>query len=618
MWPPPPRRRPMRSDPIRVNDVSRATILSRALLAAALAIAPVAAARSQSPPPSSPSVVVWKWIKRSYATPEAAAPTIAASLPAKRQVRSGETVASLVQRLYNVRSSSAPMLYNALAGKIADLNNLVTNVLPRPGALVTVPDLPKVLDRPQSGESNGVTLRATGDRFGRFVRDADDMAHFAFAKAADWLVAIRSFAPAQARTALANDPQLQIVSAPIDIRFSSDPAPGESSDDGLVAGDDARLRAAAANAGKQKPILFIVDSTWPDREEEEWARSQVLEGVKRLRSSAGLSPMRPYDAKCGLNVAHVWNPTVGATHAAAIKKALAPYLGLAGTPARVTIVYVPIFKGAPCVEEVLGQLIELNLLLRAKGSGTVEDMPPGTAGFARKSAEMVLQSVGPATSVAGGRTDVAVIQAILDFTYRYGILVKQPVFTSMSFEFTLDSFQPAIPSEYGGLFVVTAGNDGFLNTRAAAPPIVTTKMQFGARAIHPGDMLTVMDFDSSGKQACSSSIVSPNAPAFAVAYPGGISGDCGTSYSTPRVAWLLALREASRDPRPDRTMIGPDLRGELQAGLGQALPTAGGRLLPISALFALPTPPPAAVGPAGPALVTPATLPVAVSTPPSN
>jgi hypothetical protein len=86
----------------------------------------------------------------------------------------------------------------------------------------------------------------------------------------------------------------------------------------------------------------------------------------------------------------------------------------------------------------------------------------------------------------------------------------------------------------------------------------------------PGDVLAVMNTDDSGATLCDSGtlpLASPN-PFYGLAYDGRFVADgakCGTSFSTPRVAWLLALRQAYNAPVAPETW--PDWYGSYRTGI---------------------------------------------------
>jgi hypothetical protein len=107
-------------------------------------------------------------------------------------------------------------------------------------------------------------------------------------------------------------------------------------------------------------------------------------------------------------------------------------------------------------------------------------------------------------------------------------------------------FQPNVPEGFYGLFVAAAGNIPALNIYS------DPRQQFAARSKSPGDVLAVMNTDENGSPVCDSSVFGNDlTDVFGVAFPGYLGPaptDCGTSFSAPRVAWLIAAREAVKDP----------------------------------------------------------------------
>ena len=98
-----------------------------------------------------------------------------------------------------------------------------------------------------------------------------------------------------------------------------------------------------------------------------------------------------------------------------------------------------------------------------------------------------------------------------------------------------------------GVSLAAAGND---NKDVIADAVY---LAYRAKAA-PGDVLAVMNTDGTGKELCRSSklpLVGPN-PFYGLAYDGTFDSgtECGSSFSTPRVAWLLALRQAYNAPVP--------------------------------------------------------------------
>ena len=78
--------------------------------------------------------------------------------------------------------------------------------------------------------------------------------------------------------------------------------------------------------------------------------------------------------------------------------------------------------------------------------------------------------------------------------------------------------------------------------------IVDTHLQFAYRSVDPKDFVAVANSTGTPKNCPSNTFDDdPSAHIMGLAFSGDINGSlCGTSFSTPRVAWLLAAREVIR------------------------------------------------------------------------
>jgi hypothetical protein len=77
-------------------------------------------------------------------------------------------------------------------------------------------------------------------------------------------------------------------------------------------------------------------------------------------------------------------------------------------------------------------------------------------------------------------------------------------------------------------------------------------------------MLAVMNIGADGKAACDSSLLEVSNDVFGVAYDGALSPTvCGTSFAAPRVAWLVAAREAMTEAPADAAHWRANLHREI-------------------------------------------------------
>jgi len=134
-------------------------------------------------------------------------------------------------------------------------------------------------------------------------------------------------------------------------------------------------------------------------------------------------------------------------------------------------------------------------------------------------------------------TDKAIVDAVVNFLHLYSMASERPHYLSMSWttpNLTMASLFR--PNGYG-LWFAAAGNNPNINVQAR-------EIQYAARSSDPGDVVAVLNTVSAG---CATSTLSsdPALPVLGFAFPGRVDEKhCGTSFSAPRVAWLLAAKEA--------------------------------------------------------------------------
>ncbi len=93
-----------------------------------------------------------------------------------------------------------------------------------------------------------------------------------------------------------------------------------------------------------------------------------------------------------------------------------------------------------------------------------------------------------------------------------------------------------------GIILAAVDNSGGLN-------VYQLGWDFAQRSLQSSDTVAVMNVDSMGQPLCRSNIVDDLPNTRAVSFDGSVSdGPCGTSYSSPRAAWLLAFAAALGPP----------------------------------------------------------------------
>jgi hypothetical protein len=554
----------------------------RATVALVLTALSTVSAFAQPPAPSAQdTVIVLQRVNSRYDLPGNLEAGLAEAFPAQTIVRKNEGLSNVMSRLYAIGDHSTGPAVNSMIDWIRERNNLSADLSLRSGQVLVVPDVPKLgFTKPGSDNPNDQVPKLSLDKrplddLGELARpDIDRTLSDVQRPGAAIVISILQLTAEQGAEALDKDPNLLIGSAPLTLKFLEQRA----NDTSILAVSDAEdIHTAATLSPQQHPVLLIFDDSWPSLLEEEVSRAYILSALRDLRSQLLMPPMKPFKPQCALGTKVTSWTESGQSHAAEISQSLSTFEAAAGANSPVEVVYMPLLADGPCAGEVIGQISEFHLISEhmadALGKRSVpSDISTGYHGLANK----VVAKLDVATTNGKAKTDVEAIQALFEFARRHGEHLRQPVFVSMSWDFPLDRYEPIVPTEFGGLFVVAAGNEGQDDSGNVLPPVVQTKMQFAARSAHPGDMLAVMNVDGTGKLTCQSSLVDPAGSAFATSYFGSLTeDDCGTSFSTPRVAWLLALREAIRPPLPDLTDLSRRIRSDLVGDLNGPGPDAG-------------------------------------------
>jgi hypothetical protein len=137
-------------------------------------------------------------------------------------------------------------------------------------------------------------------------------------------------------------------------------------------------------------------------------------------------------------------------------------------------------------------------------------------------------------------TDQALVEQLAFFLHLYSEATQTPHFLSMSWVARKFSLQVYFPEHSYGLMLAAAGNAADINIHEK--PVL-----FASRSTNPGDVIAVENSDEK-EWLCSSSrfTQSTEVDVLGVGFSGSVTDSslCGTSFSTPRVSWLLGAREA--------------------------------------------------------------------------
>jgi len=531
-------------------------------------------ALAQQPATAEQYVTIWRLSRNDFYRPDFSQQDLQdivnSSPPRELTIAPGDTVSSLLKEIYNVSGSYTPAIYSSVLEAVQALNpHLSFNAL-KPGTTIRLPELPS------TGKSQ------PGPNFLNLVPGVLDAST---ARAATWseaAEALRGTFDRVASVGAAAQSELQFFRIParfaktyVSVMKASHTLDefGASGTVDVVLGGDMqsaaptplmtpdladRIRAAlaAAPATSARPVVVVVDDSFPDSASFAAAKRFVLDASAVVRRAYTLGDSTYTTAVT--NLADSLSPESALfaypqlrVHSAMIHVALDELAALDNAH-NVSIVYLPLaatqVEAAPLIREViyLGQL--LKIYRPQAGRYTADDSQ-------RKKAQAIVEQIikdnpvlqsAPLQPFTGSqmvmKTDSLYLESLSILLKFYSDASRRPHVLSFSWtvpDLKLDTFFQ--PGAYG--WKVTAAGNGA--SGAVANVLREPVVQFAYRGLDPGDFLVVANSEGSESRCPSNTFDDPPQVAIiGLAYSGRLDDSmCGTSFSAPRVAWLLAARE---------------------------------------------------------------------------
>lgn len=528
------------------------------LLAAPLLAVPPAVSQ-EAPKEEDPLVLVKRVIDARYSQAENFDILVRSPIERAHTVKPGETISGIVSDLFGVGPTSSPDEYRAIVEYASERNEIENSDRIRSGQTIVLPDLPPKARR-ASEQRSAMPRVWTGPRYedvksGRAFDYSQQVylpPFLAMAAMKDrptaspyviqwrWLPA--SVARKELLAVAAPSTRTTTVSGPIRIRLAQDdgkaPAARLDADAAFVRG------VLSRRAPKHESVLYVLDDSWPSQDAFAQSIRFFRSAVARVRQhyhlgkdgwAAGLLAPQP-------RTDFPFEADKRESHARLLADALAPFSKLSPN---VRIVYVPLFVEQDLSSDFWREIFFVVQTARNKGAALEDPYEPTREAIksARSTAEDLTKLLPSKMQKDIVDTDQAVISALLEFAHMHAVATGEPFFLNMSWivEYNTFEFQPNADSL--GVTLAAVGNE--VNS-----DIMARKTQFAYRAKEsPGDIVAIMNTAADGTITCSSRWSVPAGQIFyGFAYEGVLpDGRCGTSFSAPRVAWLLALREAYND-----------------------------------------------------------------------
>lgn len=305
----------------------------------------------------------------------------------------------------------------------------------------------------------------------------------------------------------------------------------------LLSDADATELSAALAGAKRRTTLFVLDTGWPSSVAFAYSRSALNELFDVIWKRLQLAPPKRSAAPA---FQEPTNP-----HVKSIEMALQEFEAQ-DSKDMVRVVYVPLTKEQGS-RQLLIELIQLNYLYSlATKSAAIAVPTSADIQRARQAAEVVVDRNLPAAWAGQEvRTDKAVIDAVLSLGRSFAEINQGTFFVNESWTTSHEVFQVFYPTPLRGLVVAAAGN--------SADDVVHRFRDFAQRSLLHRDTVAVVNTDSTGTRLCCTSVLATGFEddTFAVGFDGRVTSStcdsgCGTSFASPRVAWLLAASESLR------------------------------------------------------------------------
>ncbi|WP_439641572.1 hypothetical protein [Nevskia sp.] len=479
------------------------------------------------------------------------------------KIASGQTLSSELQKSFNISSTWTPEMYEEMVSHIVDINGLESpDQIPADAAL-QVPDVPRTgqIYTPGNPWIAGQHVKLIG-AFPSVVATTVVGPTLSSFKGAIPQSELQYFVipRRELKNYFLNGYVEQGASGLLGIELGQEPgSPSTLSDKVLSAADSKRLKDGLESAGanKPRPVVVVLDASIPDDVEFLKSKQFIQEVSKTVREKYGLgdSPFFKAIGEAGHNLEYGPEKLYPnfSTHAALIKHSLDEFEALDPLD-RVQVVYLPLSHSQNEVDVLLKELVYLAQIIKSTkpvfpplaiaspnirraaeaATNTIVELNPQVFGY---------DSVATISSGVGNtRTDRALLEALSVVMSYYSTATSRPHALSFSWQVNGLDVPATFQSNEFGWRVTAAGNQ-IANTNGV--DLIDRQLQFAARAAEPKDFVVVMNSMGSTGRCPSNLFNDSGLDVVALAFPGNVNASlCGTSFSTPRVAWLLAAREA--------------------------------------------------------------------------
>lgn len=529
-------------------------------------------------------VVVVRTVKTNYQNPnfdaDAFQQVIQNSLPRHISIKPNQTLSDAVKDNLRLWENASPKVYKQVLEYIKNQNTALSDInMIKPGDSVLIPDIPLMAELANPGTNSkkletstrvssnaawgGVTraymaepfVSDLGTRLGQTERQIRTLP-LKIAKQYNLVVGDLSYEEVR------DSNQYALASLSMKLTMSAQ--------NGLVPNNfmsqkeaDALSKLLANRVPVTRPLLVVLDGVWPDNAEFNKAADFTLKATETIRSKFELPASTSAEIKdlnllkqaaksktnfCS-NPADCENPNLR-HHSALIKESLKQFESLDKNNL-VDVIYLPTGTFQQYSENVLRQMIRVSEIANSVDPPVIRNPRPSnhrTLQAYQNADEAAIKTMfsSPGIDFEPSPFDLTnpnkeltissnkgVFDGIFNFFWFYSIASERPVYISLSWSTPKVNYPYILRDGGPTVWLAAAGNTADHN-------IYKDPVDFASRET----FLVVQNTSDAG---CPTSTFtdSEDLQVYGLIFNGSVTDKvCGTSFSTPRVGWLLAAREA--------------------------------------------------------------------------
>jgi len=492
------------------------------------------------------------------------------SIKRKVKVVKGINLSKIISNEYGVGKSNAKAAYEAFELNISELNGLDTENNLTAGSELFIPDLPRIgLTKPsKSNKYNNIPKLIIAEDHENKIngskkllteksilspRHVDDT----FRIGAKDVAQLNWVSRSDAEQIMKINKNATVDCAPVDILIASNNAGLINNREFLSSKEKDIISESLLANYTRMPTLVILDDSWPDKDSFMSSKKYILHIINAIRNKYKMGPSSI--SKDVINATDT-TYTENKSHAIQIKMSLDQLVKL-DTTNKVNIIYIPLSKNQLFSKDIMTELISINLIAKHMANSLGDEVPGSLQKEYLNLAKKIVSNISNVQDSVSIKSDQAIVESVFRVLKMYSEISNEPFVLNMSWTIPDLYFQLYIPSDSYGVYVTAAGNMKGRN-------IHKDNIQFASRSITPGDMLAVVNINDDGNLACDSNSLELESglPVYGLAFSGAIEDSvCGTSFSAPRVAWLIAAWQsvAQKKSLDDRYLWQPRIKSAL-------------------------------------------------------